>query len=66
MTTAEGGRHYNMGDFRSVKVNGDRIDFDLSTDHVEKLIEKHPEFYEGIDTFAFNIFDFSKTVGRNM
>ena len=64
--TAEGGKHYATGDFRSVKVNGDRIDFDLSTEHIEKLIESHPNFYQEINSFKFNIFEFSRTVGRNM
>ena len=64
--TAEGGKHYNTSDFRTVKVNGDRIDFDLSTEHVEAMIECNPEFYERVNHFDFNVFDFSKTIGRNM
>ena len=52
--------------FRSVKINGDMIDFDLSTEHVQNLMSKHPQFYEQINSFNFNIFQFSQTVGRNM
>ena len=29
-------------------------------------MQKHQDFYFAISTFEFNIFEFSKTVGRNM
>jgi len=57
-------KRYN--EFRTVKVNSDRIDFDLSCEHVEDLIKKHQNYYEGISSFGFNIFDFANSVGRNM
>jgi hypothetical protein len=57
-------KRYN--DFRTVKVNSDRIDFDLSCEHVEDLIKKNHTYYEGISTYNFNIFEFSRAVGRNM
>jgi hypothetical protein len=57
-------KRYN--DFRTVKVNSDRIDFDLSCDKVEDLIKTHHSYYDGISTYSFNIFEFSRDVGRNM
>jgi len=53
-------------DFKSVRINSDKIDFDLSIDKVDKLLLKHEVFYEQILRFDFNIFEFSKSVGRNM
>ena len=53
-------------DFRTIIINSDRIDFDLSIAQVEKLINKHEKFYEAVNYFDFNVFEFSKTVGRNM
>lgn len=62
-------RHHandTTNDFKQVRINSDRIDFDLSTDHVDKLILKHEDYYHKVNSFDFNIFEFSKTVGRNM
>jgi len=53
-------------DFKNIRINSDRIDFDLSVDHIDKLIKKHEDFYHKVNSFEFNIFEFSKTVGRNM
>ena len=57
-------KRYN--EFRTVKVNSDRIDFDLKCEDIEKMLQKYEHFYEGISSFHFDIFDFSRTVGRNM
>ena len=57
---------HNTTEFQKVRINSDRIDFDLSIDHIDKLIMKHEDFYFKVNSFDFNIFDFSKTVGRNM
>ena len=43
-----------------------RIDFQLTLEDVEEILKKHQDFYYAISTFEFNIFEFSKTVGRNM
>ena len=62
-------RHHandTTNDFKQVRINSDRIDFDLSIDHVDKLILKHEDYYHKVNSFDFNIFEFSKTVGRNM
>jgi hypothetical protein len=62
-------RHHannTTNDFKQVRINSDRIDFDLSVDHVDKLILKHEVFYNKVNSFDFNIFEFSKSVGRNM
>jgi len=46
--------------------NSEKIDFELTTDTMEILLEKHNDFYEAVNSFEFNIFEFAKTVGRNM
>ena len=43
-----------------------RIDFKLTTEDIEEIMQNHQDFYFAISTFEFNIFEFSKTVGRNM
>lgn len=48
------------------KINQDRIDFDLSCEHVEALIKQHHKHFENINSFDFNLFEFSEEVGRNM
>lgn len=53
-------------DFKSVRINSDKIDFDLSIDKVDKLIMKHEDYFHKILSFDFNIFEFSRSVGRNM
>jgi hypothetical protein len=45
---------------------GDKIDFELTTDTMEILMDKHNDFYEGVNSFDFNIFEFARNVGRNM
>jgi len=65
-TKAEKESFKRYNDFRTVKVNSDRIDFDLSCEHVEDLIKKHSQYYDGIGKYSFNIFEFSRAVGRNM
>ena len=62
------GRHSSIAttEFKSIKINSDKIDFELSYDMVEKLIFKHEKFHQGILSFDLNIFEFSKSVGRNM
>ena len=57
-------KRYN--DFRSVKVNSDRIDFDLKCEDLENLININQRYYNEMDSFHFNIFEFSNEVGRNM
>ena len=57
-------KRYN--EFRNVKVNSDRIDFDLKCEEIEKMIQEHASYYEGISSWHFNIFEFSRAVGRNM
>lgn len=47
-------------------MNTDRIDFDLSIDHVEDLMKQHYWYVEEMSSYKFNIFNFSKNVGRNM
>ena len=42
------------------------IDFEVTTDDVQAIIKQHQDLYFGISTFEFNIFEFSKTVGRQM
>lgn len=42
------------------------IDFELSPQQVEELIAKHPNFFNGLSTFEFNIFELTEAVGRNM
>ena len=53
-------------EFKSVKVNKDRIDFDLSVEHVEELMNQHSFYIDDIHSYKFNIFNFSQSVGRNM
>ena len=53
-------------EFKSVKVNTDRIDFDLSNEHVEDLMNQHYQYVDQISSYYFNIFTFSQAVGRNM
>ena len=55
----------NLSDIQQ-KINSDRIDFDLTTDHIESLSEKNAEWIKEINSFYFHIFDFAKAVGRNM
>jgi hypothetical protein len=43
-------------EYKSVKVNTDRIDFDLQNEHVEDLINQHYEYVDEISTYKFNIF----------
>lgn len=38
-------------EYRNVKVNSDRIDFDLKCEDVEALIKRYENFYNGIDSF---------------
>ena len=59
-------KRHNPTDFRSIKINSDRIDFDLSCEHVEQLIKNNLHFFNGVNSYNFNIFEFSKAVGRNM
>lgn len=42
------------------------IDFDLKPEMVQELINAYPEQFEAINSFDFNLFDFTKMVGRNM
>ena len=42
------------------------IDFQLSPKKIQELMKRHQDYYYGISTFEFNIFEFSNTVGRNM
>lgn len=44
----------------------DKIDYELTTDHMESLLEKHQDFYDAVNSFDFNIFQFSRSVGRDM
>ena len=46
-------------EFKSVKVNKDRIDFDLSVEHVEELMNQHNFYLDDIKNYKFNIFNFS-------
>lgn len=55
----------NSADVES-KINAGRIDFDLETEFIENLVDKHIEYYHGINSFTFNIFEMARTVGRNM
>jgi len=65
-TEAEKQSFKRYNEFRTVKVNSDRIDFDLKCQDVEDLIQKHATFFDGIDSWHFDIFEFSRAVGRNM
>ena len=47
-------------------INRDKIDFELSTESMDTLIEKHQDHYNSVNDFSFNIFEFSQSVGRNM
>lgn len=47
-------------------IASDKIDFELTTDTMDILLEKHNDFYEGVNSFDFDIFEFARTVGRNM
>ena len=40
------------------------IDRQLTLSEIKQLLEKHKEFYESMNTFEFNIFDFTEAVGR--
>ena len=42
------------------------IDFEVTIDDVQAIIKQNQDLYFGISTFEFNIFEFSKTVGRQM
>ena len=42
------------------------IDFEITPEYMDQLIEKNGDFYESIDSFDFNIFDFAATVGRSL
>ena len=53
-------------EFKSVKVNTDRIDFDLSTEHIEELTKQHYSYVDDMSSYKFNIFNFAQNVGRNM
>ena len=33
---------------------------------VQNVIKAHPKFFQGINTFEFNLFEFTEAVGRNM
>jgi hypothetical protein len=46
--------------------NAEKIDFELNTDTMDTLLEKYNDFYENVNSFEFDIFEFAKTVGRNM
>ena len=46
--------------------NTDKIDFELTTESMEGLITKHQDHCNGVNSFTFNIFEFSRLVGRNM
>ena len=48
------------------KANELDIDFVISTDQVQEAIQTHQNFYEAINSFEFNIFEFSDVVGRQM
>ena len=42
------------------------IDFEITPEYMDQLIEKHGDSYAAIDSFNFNIFEFASTVGRSM
>ena len=46
--------------------NTDKIDFELTTESMDGLIIKHQDYCNGVNSFTFNIFEFSQLVGRNM
>lgn len=43
-----------------------KIEYEITTDDVQAVLQKHQEFYKSISTFDFNIFEFTHAVGRNM
>ena len=43
-----------------------KIDYKISPEDVQVALKQSQDFYSAISTFDFNIFEFSKTVGRNM
>jgi len=47
-------------------MGGDKIDYELTTDHMESLLEKHQDFYDAVNSFDFDIFEFARSVGRNV
>ena len=48
------------------QVDASKIEFELTTDNMEVLLEKNEDFYNSVNSFDFNIFQFARTVGRNM
>lgn len=38
----------------------------VTTEEVDAIVSENPEFYHGLSTFNFNIFEFSCMIGRKM
>ena len=56
-----------LNDFKKQKfLQNDKIDFELTTGMVQDLINKHQDYYKAINTFNFNLFDFTEVVGRKL
>ena len=71
MTTDNGGNG-EMGASSGGKIINTRlaqsfkIDFKVTQDDINEILKNNQDFYYGISTFEFNIFEFVRTVGRNM
>ena len=48
------------------KVQNDAIDSLLTIPMVQDMLSKHKRFYRAINTFDFNLFEFTEVVGRKM
>ena len=48
------------------KVQNDLIDFELTPGMIQEMMNKHQNFYRAMNTFEFNLFDFTEVVGRKM
>lgn len=47
-------------------MQNDAIDFELTVSMVQDMVAKYKSFYQAINSFDFNLFEFTEVVGRKM
>lgn len=71
MDTSENGQveeqvRYKLLELKQSKVQNDTIETELTTGMINDMLAKHKSFYQGINTFDFNLFEFTEVIGRKM